>query len=235
MAETTPYTDTKIDRVFHQRKYSGALIDVAGVIIDSEKMYYEANKKLFGEYGIVITPQDYIKYWLDVERKGLAGVIKDNKLNLDIELVKKEKQAIQNKLLHMIEPMPHAHKFLEYLREHKVPVAAITSSYRESAEESLKKCKLIEYITVIVTRDDVKNEKPHPEPYKKGAQMLHLAPESCICVEDTPAGIISAKDAGVGLVIGCPNEWTKRLSFEGKAKPHVMVNSLEEIIKLDLF
>lgn len=54
----------------------------------------------------------------------------------------------------------------------------------------------------LVTGDDVAQGKPHPDPYLLGAKNLGFAPQDCVVFEDAEAGVISAIEAGVGLVIG---------------------------------
>jgi len=53
---------------------------------------------------------------------------------------------------------------------------------------------------VLVTADDVKNGKPDPEPYRKGAELLKVNPANCVVVEDAPAGIRSAHAAGMKVI-----------------------------------
>ncbi|HET9407129.1 MAG TPA: HAD-IA family hydrolase [Candidatus Sulfotelmatobacter sp.] len=53
---------------------------------------------------------------------------------------------------------------------------------------------------VLVAADDVANGKPHPEPYLKGAEQLGLPPSECLVIEDSPAGIQSAREAGMKVV-----------------------------------
>jgi sugar-phosphatase len=52
----------------------------------------------------------------------------------------------------------------------------------------------------FVTADDVENGKPHPEAYLKGAEILGASPEACVVIEDAPAGVQSAKAAGMKVV-----------------------------------
>jgi sugar-phosphatase len=54
----------------------------------------------------------------------------------------------------------------------------------------------------LVTGDDVKRGKPFPDPYLLGAKKLGFEPENCVVFEDAEAGVVSAFEAGVGLVIG---------------------------------
>jgi mannitol-1-/sugar-/sorbitol-6-phosphatase len=62
---------------------------------------------------------------------------------------------------------------------------------------------------ILVTADDVKNGKPHPEPYRRGAELLGANPVECIVVEDAPAGIRAGHAAGmrvISLPSTCPAE-----------------------------
>jgi sugar-phosphatase len=54
----------------------------------------------------------------------------------------------------------------------------------------------------LVTGDDVQRGKPFPDPYLLGAKKLGFDPQDCVVFEDAEAGVISAIEAGVGLVIG---------------------------------
>ncbi len=49
----------------------------------------------------------------------------------------------------------------------------------------------------IIAADDVSRGKPDPEPYRRGAELLGLAPGQCIVVEDAPSGV------SAGLAAGC--------------------------------
>lgn len=49
---------------------------------------------------------------------------------------------------------------------------------------------------VVVTADDVSRGKPHPEPFRRGAELLGFDPARCLVVEDAPAGLESGRAAG---------------------------------------
>ena len=48
----------------------------------------------------------------------------------------------------------------------------------------------------IISGDMVERGKPHPEPYRRGAELLGLRPAECIIVEDAPSGVGAGKAAG---------------------------------------
>jgi len=53
---------------------------------------------------------------------------------------------------------------------------------------------------VLVTADDVDRGKPAPEPYQRAAAQLGIDPERCVVLEDAPAGVESARQAGASVV-----------------------------------
>lgn len=55
---------------------------------------------------------------------------------------------------------------------------------------------------VMVTSDDVTQGKPHPEGYLAAARLLGIPARQCVVVEDAPAGVRAARDAGAGYVLG---------------------------------
>jgi mannitol-1-/sugar-/sorbitol-6-phosphatase len=75
----------------------------------------------------------------------------------------------------------------------------VTSGSRLLAQSRLIYCGL-PVPEVLVTSDDVKHGKPHPEPYLRGAELLGFDPAECLVLEDAPAGIQSARAAGTKVV-----------------------------------
>ncbi len=75
----------------------------------------------------------------------------------------------------------------------------VTSSTRPLAEVRLRAASLPQPAR-LVTSNDIKNGKPAPDPYLKGAAVLGFAPEECLVVEDVPTGIKSGKAAGTRVI-----------------------------------
>jgi len=77
--------------------------------------------------------------------------------------------------------------------------AIVTSCTRALAEVRLQTAGLPRP-ACFVTSSDIKNGKPAPDPYRKGAEALGFAPEDCVVFEDVPAGIQSGKAAGSRVI-----------------------------------
>ena len=53
---------------------------------------------------------------------------------------------------------------------------------------------------VLIAAEDVKFGKPDPQPYLLAAQELGVTPARCVVVEDSPAGVQSGRNAGMGVI-----------------------------------
>jgi len=56
--------------------------------------------------------------------------------------------------------------------------------------------------SILVSGEDVQNGKPFPDPYVLAAELVQALPRCCAVFEDAPAGIASARAAGVTTIIG---------------------------------
>ena len=77
--------------------------------------------------------------------------------------------------------------------------AIVTSGSRDVATARLRS-RGLPVPQVMVTAEDVVNGKPHPEPYIMAANVLGLAPDQCVVIEDSPAGLAAAAAAGMRSV-----------------------------------
>ena len=84
------------------------------------------------------------------------------------------------------------------------PLALASSSNREVFEEALRLAGLTDCFRVTVSSEEVARGKPAPDVYVEAAHRLGVAPKRCAAVEDSHAGIRSAKTAGM-RVVAIPN------------------------------
>ena len=98
---------------------------------------------------------------------------------------------------------PGARELLDALRAEGVPNALVTMSWRRFVEPVLRALPEDSFPT-LVCGDEVAHGKPHPEPYLRAAELLGLAPEDTLAIEDSPTGATSAEAAGC-LVLVVPN------------------------------
>jgi beta-phosphoglucomutase len=86
--------------------------------------------------------------------------------------------------------------FLLELKDRQYNLALVTGTRLEVVKKVLL-AGLENIFEVIVTGEMVNKGKPDPEPYLKAVDELKATKEDCIVIENAPAGITSAKDAGL--------------------------------------
>ena len=83
------------------------------------------------------------------------------------------------------------------------PTGLVTNTGRALAEAALDSIGR-EHFTVSVCADEVPRGKPDPDPYLRAAELLGVAPQRCLAVEDSPNGALAAERAGAAvLVVPC--------------------------------
>jgi mannitol-1-/sugar-/sorbitol-6-phosphatase len=93
--------------------------------------------------------------------------------------------------------VPGAHRLLSELKPHQW--AVVTSASRALATFRMG-CAGLPLPQVMVSGDDVTKGKPDPEGYLKAAGLLGISPERCVVVEDSPAGIMAGRRAGMNVM-----------------------------------
>ena len=93
------------------------------------------------------------------------------------------------------------HEMLAELKARRIPAAVATSSRSPHALGHLGTAGLLDMFATIVTRDDVANPKPHPEPYLVAASRIGVRPEHCLAVEDSHSGVRAAHAAGMQTIM----------------------------------
>jgi HAD superfamily hydrolase (TIGR01509 family) len=84
------------------------------------------------------------------------------------------------------------------------PLALASSSNREVFEAVLDLAGIADCFSATVSSEEVARGKPAPDVYLEAARRLGVEPERCAAVEDSHAGIRSAKSAGM-RVVAIPN------------------------------
>lgn len=116
-------------------------------------------------------------------------------MNAERENTRVEQMEIDDK--EGVTALPGAAQLLRALPADRV--AIVTSATRPLAVARLGYAGL-PVPPRMITADDVTHGKPSPEPYLKGAALLGFAAGDCLVFEDTPAGVASARAAGMQVI-----------------------------------
>ena len=100
------------------------------------------------------------------------------------------------------ELQPLMHEFLPILEDRGIARCVASSSRRDRVVKSLEYTKQLQYFEDqhIFTAQQVKNGKPAPDLFLHACTTMEFAPEHCIVIEDSPAGVQAALAAGMKVV-----------------------------------
>lgn len=173
----------------------GALLfDLDGVLIDSTP----AVTRVWSEWAVAhgFDPDDVVR---KAHGRPSIATIRDYLPHGDHEAENRKVESREIGDLQGVVTLPGARELLNALPPNRWTI--VTSCTRALAEVRLRAAAL-PIPERLLTSDDVKNGKPDPEPYLKGASLLGVSPENCVVIEDVPAGIRAGKSARA-RVIAC--------------------------------
>jgi sugar-phosphatase len=197
------------------------LLDLDGTLVDSEGFHRQVFRNWFAARG-----------WPASEEvlAGFTGRRADDVLAAEPgPWAGEDVAAMTAELLAQMGTLPRprlAPGAVELVLTATVPLALVTSANTDWARTCLG--ELLERFAVVVTRDEVTNGKPHPEPYAAAVQGLGVVAGDCVAVEDAPAGVASALAAGIGTVVAVTGTFTA----EQLAGADLVVGGLAEVAAL---
>lgn len=183
------------------RRLAAVLLDLDGTLVDTEPHWIACEQGLVAEHGGSWTHEDAMALVgkpLLVSAGYLAAVG-----GVDLPpaaIVERLLDGVVARVRASIPWTPGAHELLAALAAAGVPVALVTMSYRRLTEAVLEGVPDGTF-GAVVTGDEVRESKPHPEPYLRAATLLGVDPERCVAVEDSPTGVASAEAAGCVTVV----------------------------------
>lgn len=172
----------------------GALFDLDGVLIDSEREYTRIWTEIDRAFPTAIPsfatrikgmtlPEILSTYFRQEDHAAVTAMLDDREQAMHYEW------------------LPGARELLAEFKALGVPCALVTSSngvkMRHLREE---RPDLPGFFQAIVTADQVTHSKPHPEPYLRGAESIGCGPEVCVVFEDSLQGVKAGRAAGAQVV-----------------------------------
>ena len=181
----------------------GAVLDMDGLMIDSERIVYENWQRMMDENGYDYCFEDY-KKTVGKRKKEVEKIYRD-KFGEDFPYWDFADQChatyIQRLKTDGIPTKPGLFALLDFFKANGVKIALATSTSRETATLNLKSTDTLRYFDALVCGNDVINGKPHPEVFLTAAQRLGFSPRDCVAYEDSPTGIQAAHAAGMITVM----------------------------------
>jgi len=221
------------------------IFDFNGVLVDDEHVHFELFREVLGEEGVTITARQYHEQYLGLDDRGCfeaalveAGAAADGP-RLDALIARKARRyvAVASAGLRYF---PGAAACLRALAKHW-PLAINSGALRLEIEFALDRLACRAQVAAIVSAEDTTRCKPDPQGYLLALDALRrhggtgtgtaaasadLDPGQCVVVEDSLAGVASAKGAGMWAV-GITHTYTAEALREAGAD--AVIDSLETL------
>ena len=204
------------------------LFDFDGVIVDSEPLHLQTFRETLAPLGITIPEK---RWYVEFTGRGSPYIMKTllGEIGIkDEKLVKKYVDARRELFGKRIgegklREKRGIRKFLEGCRKEGIMLAVVSGGHKSNILFALSKLGLEGFFELVIGREDYRNNKPDPEPYNVACRKLGANTKDCVAFEDSISGCLSAKAAGIKVVLLDSQAPPDTASF----KPHLKVKDFE--------
>ena len=172
------------------------IFDLDGVLVEAKNLHFEALNEALSEVnpGYKIDWGEHLNKYDGLKTYQKLNLLSDEK-GLPKEIhnqIWQRKQHLTLSKLSNIEQDPSLIETFVNLYNEGYKLVVCSNSIRRTCLTVLSKLGLIEYLDLIISNEDVKNSKPHPEMYWKAISMMSCLPEETLIIEDSPYGLLAA-------------------------------------------
>lgn len=186
------------------------IFDLDGVLVEAKGIHFDALNEALGPKYSIGWDEHLSKYDGLKTNQKLEMLTKEK--GLPTELYKQiwnEKQRLTLKKLGDLLPSTQLQVCIKLLIDNGYKIACCSNSIRKTVITVLSKLGIIEHFDLILSNEDVKNSKPHPEIYWKAISMMGYLPEETLIVEDSPFGLLAASRSKSHVMrVGSPKDIT---------------------------
>ncbi len=188
------------------------IFDFDGVIVDTEPLHFKALRRVLEPFGIRFEWEEYVRTYMGFDdRDAFREAFRSRGIDLDdrrmSDLLSSKSEIFQGVIRGGVRDYPGAVAVISSLHAAGLPLAISSGALRSDILPVLRQLRIDHCFRHIVAADDVRKSKPDPESYTlaflrlKGSHPgLLTTPHRSLAVEDTPAGIRSAKRAGLRVL-----------------------------------
>ena len=207
------------------RLIRAVVFDLDGLMFDTEALFFRVASEMLRDRGKVFTV-DIMRAMIGRQPSVSARAFQTMaELDEDPDaLMAQAKGRFEVLIDSAVQPMPGLLTLLDHLQTLDVPLAVGTSSGRAYAHRLLRGHGLIDRFAFVLCREDVTLHKPDPEIYRTAASKFGFDPAEVLVLEDTPTGLLAAKEAGT-FAVGVPHDHSPASDLAGA---DLIVRSLDD-------
>jgi len=196
------------------KSYKWVFWDNDGVLVDTEELFFRANQEILSSIDIDLTRESFIQISL---KEGRSTFVLAQEKGIDpktIHQLHERRNLRYSELLNQgVQAIEKVSETLENLSG-RVSMGVVTSCRKIHFDIIHRTTDLLKYFNFVITHEDVRNEKPHPEPYLRALGKSGCEASDCLVIEDSERGLAAAKAAGIKCIV-IPNDFTSQGGFNG--------------------
>ncbi len=192
--------------------YKALIFDMDGLMIDSERLYWEVEKGIARQFGKEVTEETL---WKMMGRRPIEGMrifVEDLGLPLTGERgLEIRDELMREKYRNESEPMPGLIHILDAFYG-QLKLAVCTGAQQEFMEIVVDRLKIRDRFDVLQASDEISKGKPDPEIYLAACAKLDVSPQLGVVLEDSANGCLAGKQAGCHT-IAVPSDYSRGQDF----------------------
>ncbi|MBR6966935.1 MAG: HAD family phosphatase [Ruminococcus sp.] len=181
----------------------GAIFDMDGLMIDTEKLYLKFWILAAKDYGYDMKPEHVYAIRSMARKYSIPKIKSFLGEDCPTEEIRVHRTVLMNEYIKKngIEVKKGLFTLLDYLRGRGIKMAVATATPSDRTNEYLHTIGAYDYFSAMVCGDMIVNGKPAPDIYITAARELGLPPCECVAFEDSPNGITAAHAAGCHAIM----------------------------------
>ena len=205
------------------------LFDNDGVLVETEKWYFEANKKSLNEIDVELTFDVYMEImarggtaWEVAKKHGYSqSIIDEQRRRRDIyyrEFISSQPIEIEG-VVEVLEELSKEYSF-----------GIVTTSRRVDFDLIHAQRDIVKFMDFTLCVEEYSRSKPYADPYLAGMKKFNASHGECLIIEDSQRGLSSAVNAGIECAV-VANEFTATHDFSSATYRLKTLKELPELLK----
>ena len=180
-------------------RYEGLIFDMDGTLIDTMPVHAKAWGMVGKQFGYEFDSQIMYNLGGATVKTIAEEMMKSANMPLErLDEVITAKRALSYQLIPSQSTLLPTFDIVKHFYQKK-PIALGSGSHRKIIDMLIDKLNIASYFNAIVSADDVKAHKPHPETFLRCAELIKINPTNCIVFEDADLGVKAGLSAGMDV------------------------------------
>ncbi|WP_230530613.1 HAD family hydrolase [Microvirga roseola] len=174
------------------------IFDCDGVLVDSETLACQIDAEILTEIGLPYTAQDIMRQFVGASLKDMVARIEaEHGCTLPADFGERLNRELFSRFETDLQPVGGVRDAILTLPFQR---CVASSSVPERIALSLRVTGLADLFDHVFSASEVARGKPAPDLFLHAARRMEIAPEACLVIEDSPAGVQAARAAGMRVI-----------------------------------